>query len=170
MKELLLLVETDDRLKSSILKAALPLHIHAKTIFPEEYGLTLGQILEGGTADRGVKKKEGSASCQDEQTGTSDKEGMSASPNQRIDTSGEEGLSACSSQDGLLGEPMIVMCGFSSVRMNLLLNAMRKYGAIVPLKAMLTPTNQNWTVAELFRQISEEHAAMTKAAGKGSSK
>jgi len=47
---------------------------------------------------------------------------------------------------------------------------MRKNGAIVPLKAMLTPTNQNWTVTELFREISREHAAMTQAAGKGPQK
>lgn len=127
MKELLLLVETDDRLKRNILKAALPLHIHAKTVSKEDYKRTLKQILEEAPS--------------------------SANPAEAY-------------QGEALGEPMVIMCGFSNARMNLLLNAMRKAGAIVPLKAMLTPTNQNWTILQLFDQISKEHAAMT-GGGKG---
>ncbi|MBQ8095389.1 MAG: DUF3783 domain-containing protein [Clostridia bacterium] len=45
------------------------------------------------------------------------------------------------------------------------LDALKSAGVVVPLKAVVTPTNVNWTVSELIQEITKEHEAMS--AGKG---
>lgn len=64
-------------------------------------------------------------------------------------------------------EELLLMKGFTDMRLNLLLANMRK--AKIPkilYKAVLTPTNQGWTLKQLYEEIKSEHHEMseTKAA------
>ena len=55
---------------------------------------------------------------------------------------------------------LLVMAGIGSARMDLALKAIRKSGVLVPYKAVLTSTNQNWNVWKLFEEIKKEHQRM----------
>lgn len=57
-------------------------------------------------------------------------------------------------------DEMLVMCQVGG-KMNALLSYLRKEKVIVPLKAVLTPTNQFWDSVELYREIRKEHEQMT---------
>ena len=60
-----------------------------------------------------------------------------------------------------ISAPMMVMCGFSSSRVDAFLQQMRRAGVPrIALKAMLTPTNRYWTSRELFRKLQKEHEMM----------
>ena len=61
-------------------------------------------------------------------------------------------------------DEMLVLCQVGS-KMNALLSYLRKEKVSVPLKAVLTPTNQFWDSVELYREIRKEHEQMT---GQGS--
>ncbi len=75
--------------------------------------------------------------------------------NKEIASVGEE-----YSGEELEGE-MLVMAGLSSVRIDMVLKAIRKSGAgSIPYKASLTPTNQYWNAVQLFQEIQEEHEKM----------
>lgn len=56
---------------------------------------------------------------------------------------------------------MMVLAGILGDRMDAVLKAVRK-SALVPYKAVLTPTNQCWNVLELFQEIRKEHELMHK--------
>lgn len=62
---------------------------------------------------------------------------------------------------GTFFDEMLVMCGFTGLMVNALLNAMRQARmAPVALKAVLTPNNAAWDSLYLHAQLLEEHAAM----------
>lgn len=83
--------------------------------------------------------------------------GFSASDGEKL----EEGLKEAQTD---FTDEMLVMCQVGS-KMNALLSYLRKEKVIVPLKAVLTPTNQFWDSVELYREIRKEHEQMT---GQGS--
>lgn len=56
-------------------------------------------------------------------------------------------------------DEMLIMCNVGS-QMNALLSYLRKEKVIVPLKAVLTPTNQFWSSVELYTEIKKEHEQM----------
>lgn len=56
-------------------------------------------------------------------------------------------------------EPMLVFCGFSAARLDLALNGLRREGLVVPLKAVLTASNRDWTALVLHDELVREHAA-----------
>ena len=60
-------------------------------------------------------------------------------------------------------EPMLVMCGLDEAALNAFLTALR-YAPLppIPLKAVLTPTNAAWNALTLHRELSREHAEMTR--------
>ena len=60
----------------------------------------------------------------------------------------------------LSGE-LLVMAGLSGQRMDQVLRSFRKSGIYIPYKAVLTPSNQNWNVWELFEEIKKEHEKMS---------
>lgn len=60
----------------------------------------------------------------------------------------------------LCGE-LLVFAGFSGGTLDRVLAALRKHQLRILYKAMLTASNQNWTVRELHREIQAEHEAMT---------
>ncbi|MEE1013515.1 MAG: DUF3783 domain-containing protein [Clostridia bacterium] len=58
---------------------------------------------------------------------------------------------------------VLVMCGFTQMQFNLFMALFqRKKIPPVGLKAMLTPTNQEWTFAKLVGELQAEHALMTR--------
>jgi len=57
---------------------------------------------------------------------------------------------------------VLVMCGFSQMQFNLFMAMFqRKKIPQVALKAMMTPTNQDWSFAKLVGELKVEHALMT---------
>ena len=56
-------------------------------------------------------------------------------------------------------DEMIVMYNFIDARLNQLLSELRRAGIKIPLKAVLTPHNSNWTSYELHAELSEERKA-----------
>ena len=55
---------------------------------------------------------------------------------------------------------MLVMCQLGR-QMDLLLNYLRKERVHIPLKAVLTPVNQEWDSVRLYYEIKSEHEQMT---------
>lgn len=59
-------------------------------------------------------------------------------------------------------EPMLVLCGFSQPMVNTFLTLLKATRLPpVPLKAVLTETNQGWNSLELHDELKQEHEAMT---------
>lgn len=62
-------------------------------------------------------------------------------------------------------ETMLVFAFFDDNKLNQTLSAIRRSGlAPIPYKAVLTPTNADWTPLECFAEIKEEHEVMSKMA------
>ena len=60
-----------------------------------------------------------------------------------------------------LPDSMLVFCFLDDNRLNQALSALRKCGAgPFPYKAILTPTNSEWTAPDCFAEIKKEHEAM----------
>ena len=61
-------------------------------------------------------------------------------------------------------EEMLVMAGLNGKQMDMLLAGLRRQKIPVELKAVVTPTNANWTAQSLYAELCRERAAF--AAGK----
>ncbi|MBQ3404435.1 MAG: DUF3783 domain-containing protein [Oscillospiraceae bacterium] len=61
---------------------------------------------------------------------------------------------------------MLVMDGFDSRQLQKLLDGLRREGAAVALKAVVTEQNLRWSAARLYTELSAEHEAMSRAPGK----
>ena len=59
-------------------------------------------------------------------------------------------------------DEMMVMHNFTEQRLNQLLGELRRAGIIIPLKAIITPHNSNWTSYELHAELSQEREAFQK--------
>ena len=60
-----------------------------------------------------------------------------------------------------LPDTMLVFCFLDDSRLNQALAALRKCGAgPFPYKAILTPTNSEWTAPDCFAEIKREHETM----------
>ncbi len=65
-------------------------------------------------------------------------------------------------EKGEIPEEMLVMKNFTQRRMEELLFQLKKAKIPpIPMKAMITETNADWTFYELYREISREHERMT---------
>ena len=78
----------------------------------------------------------------------------------RAESAGESSLQ----EQGLPGtqsrqESLIVMCDFSEKQMNRLLRELRSAGITIDYKAMLTPTNRNWSARHMYLEMARERAA-----------
>ena len=58
-------------------------------------------------------------------------------------------------------EEMLVMHGLAPRQFHGLVDGLRQQGVLVPLKAVVTPHNIQWTSARLHQELSAEHAAMS---------
>ena len=61
----------------------------------------------------------------------------------------------------VIPEEMLVLHGFSSSRLDELLRQLRRAGASVALKAVLTESNCAWSFHQLYEEIRAEHEMMT---------
>lgn len=59
-----------------------------------------------------------------------------------------------------LPAPALILCGLPEAERDALLNALRASGAAIPLKAIVTPTNQHWPFGRLLAELAAEHAAL----------
>ena len=65
-----------------------------------------------------------------------------------------------------LGQEMMVFAGVTDEHLNQMLFLMRKSGIRpVNYKAVLTETNRDWNVLELYEELAKEHEAMTGKTG-----
>ena len=70
-------------------------------------------------------------------------------------------------EDGFsIGESMLCMCGLSSGRVNQLLEQLQEQHIDIPLKAVVTATNQNWSFARLAEALQEERKALAHERGR----
>ncbi len=61
-------------------------------------------------------------------------------------------------------DEVLVLHRFSERRLDELLLAMRKAGVRIPLKAVVTESNCDWTFLELCEEVRQEHQRMTAPA------
>ena len=69
-----------------------------------------------------------------------------------------------SSPAGEITEPMLVFVSLAGERFDRVLASLRAGGVSLPNKAVLTPTNCQWTPAELFAELQQERASIAAAA------
>lgn len=55
---------------------------------------------------------------------------------------------------------MIIMCGLGSGNMNSVLTMLKKSGADITYKAVLTETNASWTPIKMFEEMERERLAV----------
>ncbi len=63
-----------------------------------------------------------------------------------------------------ISDEVLVMCLSSERRLEELLAALRKGGIRIPLKAVVTKSNCDWTFCELYEELKREHEAMASQA------
>lgn len=75
---------------------------------------------------------------------------------------GRKGYDACQSTDApAIAEPMLIFDGFNDKRLEIALREMKKAGASVNYKAIVTETNCAWLLIQLYEELCAEHAAMS---------
>lgn len=58
-------------------------------------------------------------------------------------------------------DPMLVFCSLTGPKLDQLLGAMKRAKLPpIPLKAVLTPSNRDWTSQQLWQELRREHQAM----------
>lgn len=125
----------------------LQMGLRIKSVMPEEYGQPLGVLA-------GIKGFQ--AAGEEESQGHTVTGAESREQAQCLKQAGQAIPSA-------IPEPMLVMCGMGGSRVDEFLARMRRAGVPkIALKAMLTPTNVNWTSRELYEELRREHEAMSK--------
>lgn len=76
--------------------------------------------------------------------------------------SGAGGAGAARPAESLPADtPALILCGLPKAEREALLSALRAAGASIPLKAIVTPTNQGWRFAALLAELAREHAALS---------
>lgn len=64
-------------------------------------------------------------------------------------------------------DPMLVFCSLTGPQLDRLLGAMKRAKLPpIPLKAVLTPTNRDWTSQQLWQELRREHQSMQERQGK----
>lgn len=59
-------------------------------------------------------------------------------------------------------EDILLFCGLSEKKLNDALAVIRNSGVSVALKAVVTPHNIRWTLADLYRELAEERKMMSR--------
>lgn len=62
-----------------------------------------------------------------------------------------------------IAEPMLIFCGLAPETLNQFLDLMRRLNISgIALKAVLTPTNQNWNSLQIYEELKKERAAFER--------
>lgn len=64
--------------------------------------------------------------------------------------------------DDIIDEPMMILHGLEGNLLEKAVTALRNNDVIIPLKAITTPTNLNWSSVKVFQNLKEEHEAFKK--------
>ena len=75
-------------------------------------------------------------------------------------TLGRAGFAQCADTGEAPEQPMLVLDGFTSKRLDVLLRELRQYSVSVPYKAIVTEHNLPWTLRALYDELVREHEAM----------
>ena len=76
---------------------------------------------------------------------------------------GEDGFDGSADGYEPFVDELLVMYGFDSGDIDMLIRSLRKYGVgRVELKAVVTPTNINWNGSELYFAVKADHEEMKK--------
>lgn len=118
------------------------LGFRVKYVEKEEYSKTIGVLT-------GLKEEVAEEASREETSGTDNEK------NEEITDFEEE---------------MLVILLADNRILDKLLFQMKKEKVQVPLKAIVTAKNQNWTSTALYREIKREHESMTKAEQAGKKK
>lgn len=102
----------------------------------EEYQLPVGEVAEGRTAGKSAVETV-------------------------AEVTEEKSVEADENAGTFFEEEMLVMCPENERMLDQALMRMRKEKVQVPLKAVLTETNQSWTSVALHDEILREHEKMT---------
>ena len=70
------------------------------------------------------------------------------------------GFAQCADTAEAPEQPMLVLDGFTSKRLDVLLRELRQYSVSVPYKAIVTEHNLPWTLRALYDELVREHEAM----------
>jgi len=73
---------------------------------------------------------------------------------------GRAGFAQCADIVEAPEQPMLVLDGFTSKRLDVLLRELRQQGVSVPYKAIVTEHNLPWTLRALYDELVREHEAM----------
>lgn len=60
-----------------------------------------------------------------------------------------------------LDAPMMIFAGIPDPKLDAMLRSLRAQNVRLPYKAILTPTNMDWTPPACFAELKQEHEAMT---------
>lgn len=73
---------------------------------------------------------------------------------------GRADFAQCADTAEVPEQPMLVLDGFTSKRLDVLLRELRQHGVSVPYKAIVTEHNLPWTLRALYDELVREHEAM----------
>lgn len=111
----------------------------------EEYLIPVGEVAEGRRAESADK----------ESVDTDDKAALTDEKSCTVDAG------PVVTEEAVFRDEMLVMCPENGRMLDQALMRMRKEKVQVPLKAVLTETNQSWTSVALHDEILREHEKMT---------
>ena len=78
-----------------------------------------------------------------------------------------EGSDEAAGVEEEFSDPMLVFCSLTGPKLDQLLGAMKRAKLPpIPLKAVLTPSNREWTSQQLWQELRREHQAMQERQGK----
>ena len=123
------------KVKALLFRLALP----SREVEPEEQGYPLGTLLGASDAAHGEP----------------------AAPETTPGEPADPGAAPGEEEAEPFHEEMLVMHGLAPRQFHGLVDGLRQQGVLVPLKAVVTPHNIQWTSARLHRELSAEHAAMS---------
>ncbi|MDO5124869.1 MAG: DUF3783 domain-containing protein [Ruminococcus sp.] len=61
----------------------------------------------------------------------------------------------------LVGKQCLILSGIQRKNIQHILDEIKSSGLNIPLKAMVTPTNQSWILSDLISELEREHEYMT---------
>lgn len=155
MQEMILVFEMKDpTVKQRLVQALLPLHIKLRAVERSEYRKTLAEIagLPTLTGQKNIAADTGASATA---SASDDSGSVPATASDRTDNAASD-----NNTPSAISSPMLVFAGLPDAKLNMVLQALRAKKLIIPHKAVLTPSNMQWTAPALYQEIEKERAAM----------